>query len=229
MPRNNNLTAFSWKSPEPTAVGACQFRCRGSRRESAVAQLFSLGLMRTLLFIVALIVVLFVAWTWPRKGSGGPRYGSVPIHQGTPSSSIYLGLEVEHEQALYDVITRYGQTNGIQRCKSYLSYSGPPLATFTGDRIAIFVRSRLTKDCATMQERGVIAGRGIDFLHWPTNGSRVIHNGHSIQMPFTGIVWVSPFGTNYSTEEFRRVSDGLTIALRSAFTNRTIDAFFQSQ
>jgi hypothetical protein len=25
-----------------TAVGACQFRCRGSRRESAVAQLFSL-------------------------------------------------------------------------------------------------------------------------------------------------------------------------------------------
>ena len=31
------------KSPEPTAVGACQFRCRGSRRESAVAQLFSLG------------------------------------------------------------------------------------------------------------------------------------------------------------------------------------------
>ena len=31
------------KSPEPTAVGAVQFRCRGSRRESAVAQLFSLG------------------------------------------------------------------------------------------------------------------------------------------------------------------------------------------
>ncbi len=29
-------------SPEPTAVGAVQFRCRGSRRESAVAQLFSL-------------------------------------------------------------------------------------------------------------------------------------------------------------------------------------------
>ncbi len=36
---------LSWpnKSPEPTAVGAVQFRCRGSRRESAVAQLFSLG------------------------------------------------------------------------------------------------------------------------------------------------------------------------------------------
>ncbi len=32
------------KSPEPTAVGAGQFRCRGSRRESAVAQLFSLGI-----------------------------------------------------------------------------------------------------------------------------------------------------------------------------------------
>ena len=31
------------KSPEPTAVGACQFRYRGSRRRSAVAQLFSLG------------------------------------------------------------------------------------------------------------------------------------------------------------------------------------------
>ena len=31
------------KSPEPTAVGAVPFRCRGSRRESAVAQLFSLG------------------------------------------------------------------------------------------------------------------------------------------------------------------------------------------
>jgi hypothetical protein len=30
------------KSPEPTAVGACQFRYRGSRRESAVAQLSTL-------------------------------------------------------------------------------------------------------------------------------------------------------------------------------------------
>ena len=30
------------KSPEPTAVGAFQFRCRGSRRESAVAQLSTL-------------------------------------------------------------------------------------------------------------------------------------------------------------------------------------------
>jgi len=29
------------KSPEPTAVGAVSIRCRGSRRESAVAQLFS--------------------------------------------------------------------------------------------------------------------------------------------------------------------------------------------
>ena len=34
-------------SPEPTAVGAGQFRCRGSRRESAVAQLFSLGHVST--------------------------------------------------------------------------------------------------------------------------------------------------------------------------------------
>jgi hypothetical protein len=32
------------KLPEPTAVGSCPFRCRGSRRESAVAQLFSLGI-----------------------------------------------------------------------------------------------------------------------------------------------------------------------------------------
>ena len=37
------------KSPEPTAVGAVQFRCRGSRRESAVAQLFSLGIIHTLM------------------------------------------------------------------------------------------------------------------------------------------------------------------------------------
>ena len=36
------------KSPEPTAVGAVQFRYRGSRRESAVAQLLSLGSKTTL-------------------------------------------------------------------------------------------------------------------------------------------------------------------------------------
>ena len=36
------------KSPEPTAVGACKFRYRGSRRESAVAQLSTLAHFVTL-------------------------------------------------------------------------------------------------------------------------------------------------------------------------------------
>ncbi len=49
------------KSPEPTAVGAVPFRCRGSRRESAVAQLFSLGgiahIMRFFILIAFLAVV----------------------------------------------------------------------------------------------------------------------------------------------------------------------------
>jgi hypothetical protein len=41
------LNSGNWpnKSPEPTAVGACRFPMhRDSRRESAVAQLFSLGI-----------------------------------------------------------------------------------------------------------------------------------------------------------------------------------------
>jgi hypothetical protein len=44
-------------------------------------------------------------------------------------------------------------------------------------------------------------------------------------MPFTAIIWVSPFGTNYSHQEFRQVSEGLTDALRSAFSNRSVDVF----
>ena len=35
-----------------TAVGAVQFRCRGSRRESAVAQLFSLGCFAMKAFLI---------------------------------------------------------------------------------------------------------------------------------------------------------------------------------
>jgi hypothetical protein len=70
-------------------------------------------------------------WNRPQRGNGGPRYGSVPIYPDTPYSSIYVGLEADNEQALYDVIAKYGETNGIQRCKSYVAYSGPPLATYT--------------------------------------------------------------------------------------------------
>src|ERR1017187_9312169 len=59
-------TTWPNKSPEPTPVGACRsasrfaganrrwrclFRYRGSRRESAVAQLFSLGVIRALYFM----------------------------------------------------------------------------------------------------------------------------------------------------------------------------------
>ena len=181
--------------------------------------------MRTPLLIIGLLVVLFLVCNLPRKGAGGSRYGSVPIYPNTPHSSIYLGLESDHEQALYDVITKYGETNGIERCKHYMSYSGPPLATYTGDHIAIFVRSRLTKDCAALHERGLEAGGGFDFLHWPTNGSRVSLSGHSVQMPFTGVIWVSAFGTNYSRQAFAQISDGLTTALRLVFTNRSVDIF----
>ena len=181
--------------------------------------------MRTLLLIIGLLVVLFLACNLPRHDAGGPRYGSVPIHPGTPHSSIYLGLDADHEHALYDAITKYGETNGIKRCKHYMCYSGPSLATYTGDQIAFFVRSRLTKDCVALHERGLDAGRGFDFLHWPTNGSRVSLSGHSVQMPFTGVIWVSAFGTNYSRQTFTKVSDGLTAALRLAFTNRSVDVF----
>jgi len=52
-PSSNSITMTGMpnKSPEPTAVGAVRFRCRGSRRESAVAQLFSLGHIEFLDFI----------------------------------------------------------------------------------------------------------------------------------------------------------------------------------
>ena len=57
------------KSPEPTAVGAVQFRYRGSRRESAVAQLFSLGSIHTPMkkiiiigFVVALVAASVLLW-----------------------------------------------------------------------------------------------------------------------------------------------------------------------
>ena len=41
-----DMTLLPNKSPEPTAVGAVSSAIRGSRRESAVAQLFSLGCIR---------------------------------------------------------------------------------------------------------------------------------------------------------------------------------------
>ena len=51
------MTMWPNQSPEPTAVGG-QFRCRGSRRESAVAQLFSLGIAHTLMKTFATILLL---------------------------------------------------------------------------------------------------------------------------------------------------------------------------
>jgi hypothetical protein len=185
--------------------------------------------MRTLLLIIALLFVLVLFWSRPQRGNGGPRYGSVPIYPDTPYSSIYVGLEADDEQALYDVIAKYGETNGIQRCKSYIAYSGPPLATYTGDHIAIFVRSYLTPSCMKEHERAQNMVGLSDFYHWPTNGSRVIINGHRMQMPFTGIIWIEAYDTNYSNREFREDSEGLAAALRSAFTNRSVDLFMPDE
>ena len=185
--------------------------------------------MRTLLLIAALVVVLVAFFYRPQRGNLGPRYGSVPIYPNTPFSSIYIGLDPDHEQAFYDVITKYGETNGIQRCKPYAAYSGPPLATFTGDHVAIFVRSYLTTSCMTNHDRALNIGRGIDFYHWPTNGSRIILNGHSASMPYTGIIGIGPYLTNYSYQDLKQVSDGFAAALRLAFTNRTVDVFIPAE
>lgn len=185
--------------------------------------------MRTLLLIVALFVVLTVFLFRPHRGNGGPRYGSVPIYPGTPHVSIYVGLEKDYEPALYDAITKYGQTNGIQRCKPYAAYSGPPLATYTGDQIAIFVRSYLTTSCKTNHDRALDLGRGIDFGHWPTNGSRIILNGHRVPMAYTGIIGIGPYVRNYSYQDLKQISDGLAAALRLAFTNRTVDVFISAE
>jgi len=69
----------------------------------------------------------------------------------------------------------------------------------------------------------------LDFYHWPTNGSRVIINGHRVQMPFTGIIWIKAYDTNYSNREFRQDSEGLAAALRLAFTNRSVDLFMPGE
>ena len=57
------------KSPEPTAGWRCQFRCRGWRRESAVAQLSTLGriadAMKTITLIL-LYITLTTAAAWAK-------------------------------------------------------------------------------------------------------------------------------------------------------------------
>ena len=182
--------------------------------------------MRTFASILALLVVLILFWSWPREGSGGPRYGSVPIYPGRHHIARFiLAWKQTTSRQCMHAITRYGGTNGIKRCKIYLAYSGPPTAKYTGEHIAIFIRSEETTYCVALHKRGFAGGKLFDITHWPTNGSRVTLNGHSVQMPFTGFISVSPFGTNYSVEEFRRVSDGLAATLRLTFTNRSIDIF----
>ena len=65
-----DMTAFSWKSPEPTAVGACSSAVAVHVAESAVAQLFSLGLSMKhyikLFFVIATLtaaaIVAFIFW-----------------------------------------------------------------------------------------------------------------------------------------------------------------------
>ena len=42
----------------------CQFRCRGSRRESAVAQIFSLGVMNTLRLYVIILALASGGCAW---------------------------------------------------------------------------------------------------------------------------------------------------------------------
>jgi hypothetical protein len=169
----------------------------------------------------------------PQRAHSGPEYGVVQIHPDAPSSSIYIGLEEYHEQALYDAITKFGEGIAVVRCKPY--HSRKPLATYAGKNIAIVVRSYPTSICITNHQIAVGGDLAIyerwgrDWLHWPTNGSRVILSGRSVRMPFTGIVWVSAFGTNDSYQEVKHVSEGLVAALRSAFTNRSVDMFMSDE
>ena len=153
------------------------------------------------------------------------EYGSVPIALGTPYSSIYIGLkESEHDESpVMEVIREFARTNAIRECPAFpMGYSGPPLAAYVGDKTAIFIAMNSTSLIATKR---INFGRSFDWYHWPTSGSMETNGGRAIQMPFTTIVGVSPFGTNYSLDRLKSISEGLVSSLQRAFTNRNVHLF----
>ena len=182
--------------------------------------------MRIFTFAIVSLATIFIFHGPPLRGNDWQYYGSVPIYPGTPYNSIYLGLNENYEPEMLNMIAKFAETNGIQKCKDFpMNYSGPTLAAYAGNHIAIFIRSYPTTMCITYHNRELNFGGSLDFTHWPANGSVESNGDHNLRMPFTGIISISPFGTNYSLQEFRQVSDGLASTLHSAFTNRSVYIF----
>ena len=175
---------------------------------------------------IVFLVGLCVSYGGSSSQTEWERYGSVHVVPGTPYCSIYLGLEADNEQAVLDTIAEFAKTNAIRKCFDFPGgYTGPPLAAYTGDHIAVFIRSHATGFVSTNRARGLNFGTSFDFRHWPAGGSVETNGVQVFQTPFTAIVSVSPFGTNYSLQKFVQVSDGLASALRLAFTNRSVYMF----
>ena len=166
------------------------------------------------------------------------HFADACIYQGAPFCCIYVGLDTNEEASFDATFWHFASQHSIHRPqKHHGQYSGPPLATCKSDHVSVFLHplpasyiveqhefyAKLLVDSPEMPVRWQ---DGIDeHAYWPTNASRITLNGHEVLAPLTGAVRMAPNDTNYSLQDFKNLTTGLTVALQAAFPNRAVSVF----
>jgi hypothetical protein len=118
------------------------------------------------------------------------------------------------------------------------SGSGPPQPDCRNEHVAIFANEIVVTGVMAKNHNGVRystdqsmrASQEREHLglwrdaYWSTNASRITVDGHLVYAPFTGRLVMTPFDKSYSLEDFRKLAQSLTDAMRAAFPDRLVYA-----
>ena len=162
---------------------------------------------------------------------GRQERGNGQIH--APFCCVYVGLN-ESEQTLFEgAFQKFAGQHGLQKAKSYSSYSGPPRAQFVNDRLAVYVHFKVTSSIIARHDKCDLSYQQNPDVHiamwddcfWPTNASQLTKNGQKTLAPFTGSIKVASYVTNYSQWDFKQLADSLMASMQAAFPDRDVEAF----
>lgn len=185
----------------------------------------------TCVLITALALTLTVSGCDKRGSLADLRaHGIVSVRDGAPFCIIYVGLESNEQNSVYSTFWHFADRNGIQKPrKHYTSYSGPPRAAGMSDHVALYLRFWPTPDVLARYK--AFSDEGVEAHSWsfasdnaymPTNACLMKMNGQEILAPYTGIIALAPYDTNYPVADFKKLSEGLIAAIQAAFPDRAI-------
>jgi hypothetical protein len=171
----------------------------------------------------------------PRSEKAKREYGVPLIYRGAPFCCLYVGLWANETEKFEDAFWQFADQQAIRKPKrSFMRYSGPPLATGESDHVAVYVSIDQTTDLIGRQQHASDAPfsktdfswqLGFVDAYWPTNASYISNANRAARAPLTGKIQMAVNDAAYPLRDFKGLTSALTLALQTKFPDRTVAAF----